>query len=376
MLPPSQDNGADMRIWPGTKLGDFSISSAYSLICGHGNNDKDPFWKKIWQIEAPERVRSLIWRINHGRLPTNEKRHKWGLSSPYCYHYYDKIESIIHVLRDCPLASLMWVNLLAPQSLVHFFSTDLISWVKDNLIRDWGRDNSFQWSSIWAQGCALLWKWRNEGIFKDNFIRPHNPWSVIIHYVSCYKMACSSSSVVVEPPKVQRLIRWFPPPTGSVCVNTDGASKAINGAAGCGGLIRDEHGVWLGGFAMNLGSCSAFVAELWGVLQIIRLAHRKGFTSISLQFDSQSVASILQGAHLGNTSGYSIVTQIRKLLHLPWQVSVQHIYREANKCADAMANIGCNSDWGISFFDNPPPQVASLMLFDVMGGSSPRFIPA
>jgi hypothetical protein len=51
-----------------------------------------------------------------------------------------------------------------------------------------------------------------------------------------------------------------------VKVNTDGTSKA-EGIAGCGGLIRDHRGHWLGGFAKFVGVSSAFVAvaELWGV---------------------------------------------------------------------------------------------------------------
>jgi hypothetical protein len=43
-----------------------------------------------------------------------------------------------------------------------------------------------------------------------------------------------------------------------VKVNTDGTSKD-EGIAGCGGLIRDHRGHWLGGFAKFVGVSSAFV---------------------------------------------------------------------------------------------------------------------
>jgi hypothetical protein len=32
-------------------------------------------------------------------------------------------------------------------------------------------------------------------------------------------------------------------------------------------VIRYSNSVWRGGFAKNLGICSAYVAELWGVLE-------------------------------------------------------------------------------------------------------------
>ncbi|MCI43937.1 ribonuclease H protein [Trifolium medium] len=51
----------------------------------------------------------------------------------------------------------------------------------------------------------------------------------------------------------------------------DGAYKEES-VAGCGGVIRDNNGVTVlkGGFGKNLGICSAYVAELWGVLEGLR----------------------------------------------------------------------------------------------------------
>lgn len=34
---------------------------------------------------------------------------------------------------------------------------------------------------------------------------------------------------------------------------------------GCGGVVRDEHGGWVAGFARHIGSTSSFVTELWGL---------------------------------------------------------------------------------------------------------------
>ncbi|MCI56436.1 ribonuclease H protein, partial [Trifolium medium] len=60
---------------------------------------------------------------------------------------------------------------------------------------------------------------------------------------------------------MQALIAWKVPKPGWVSLNTDGTSKNML-RAGCGGLIRDEVGVWKGGFPKNLKRCNAYVAEL------------------------------------------------------------------------------------------------------------------
>jgi hypothetical protein len=52
----------------------------------------------------------------------------------------------------------------------------------------------------------------------------------------------------------------------------DLSSKDEN-KAGCGGLIRGSGGgEWLGGFSKFAGSCSAYIAELWGVFEGLKYA--------------------------------------------------------------------------------------------------------
>lgn len=52
--------------------------------------------------------------------------------------------------------------------------------------------------------------------------------------------------------KKQIMIKWKPPEPGWCNMNSDGSALSINGRAGSGGLIRDEHGRWIVGFARNL----------------------------------------------------------------------------------------------------------------------------
>ncbi|MCI88056.1 ribonuclease H protein, partial [Trifolium medium] len=69
---------------------------------------------------------------------------------------------------------------------------------------------------------------------------------------------------------------WKPPEENYVKLNTDGACKEGGRRAGCGGVIRGNQGEWLGDFVKGVGYCNAFVAELWGVLEGLRLAQRLG----------------------------------------------------------------------------------------------------
>lgn len=88
-------------------------------------------------------------------------------------------------------------------------------------------------------------------------------------------------------------IRWRPPQVHWVKLNTDGACKGGN-IAGCGGIIRGSDGEWIGGFAKFIGDCSAFVVELWGVLEGLRYVRRMGYTLVELNVDCVSVEKTIK----------------------------------------------------------------------------------
>lgn len=66
--------------------------------------------------------------------------------------------------------------------------------------------------------------------------------------------------------RVNRMIAWTPPSVGWVKLNMDGALHGNPGLATGGGVLRDGEGQWIQGFTLNIGVCSAPLAELWGGL--------------------------------------------------------------------------------------------------------------
>ncbi|PNX83094.1 ribonuclease H [Trifolium pratense] len=92
---------------------------------------------------------------------------------------------------------------------------------------------------------------------------PMYPVHHILKMTEDYTQALSSSSTVMMREERVSMIGWLPPKENFVKLNTDGANKD-NMVAGCGGVIQDCQGEWIGGFAKCVGVCSAFVVEIWG----------------------------------------------------------------------------------------------------------------
>lgn len=62
------------------------------------------------------------------------------------------------------------------------------------------------------------------------------------------------------------MISWAQTDLGWFKLNTDGASRGNPVLAAAGGVIRNNDGKCCRGFALNIGRCTAQLAELWGDL--------------------------------------------------------------------------------------------------------------
>jgi hypothetical protein len=59
-----------------------------------------------------ERVSLFILIILHERSMTNFQGSQMTIGSPWCVHCETEVETILHVLSDCPIAMALWINLV------------------------------------------------------------------------------------------------------------------------------------------------------------------------------------------------------------------------------------------------------------------------
>lgn len=77
-----------------------------------------------------------------------------GLTSDVVYQLSaNDIEDLLHLIRDCPFASEVWLTLLPPHLCSKFFLLGLLEWIEWNV---WGTDllsTSENWTEKWAMVC-------------------------------------------------------------------------------------------------------------------------------------------------------------------------------------------------------------------------------
>jgi hypothetical protein len=106
----------------------------------------------------------------------------------------------------------------------------------------------------------------------------------------------------------------------------------------------------------------------------LKYARSLGYTIIDLIVDSIIVAQAIQTGRSRSIMGHSLVKHIRQLMCLNWDVSVAHVFCEANYYVDTLVNYGCSIDNGILYFDVCPSQLRHLLLDDIMGITTPMII--
>ncbi|KAJ8746843.1 hypothetical protein K2173_003849 [Erythroxylum novogranatense] len=147
------------------------------------------------------------------------------------------------------------------------------------------------------------------------------------------------------------------------------------GLAGCGGVVRDFTGNWVCGFATHLGICTSMVAELNGLLEGLNCAWDSGCRRLIVEMDSLSCVQLIRGS-LVNLRLAGLLSKIRAMLQREWVVQVTHVYREANRLADLLANIAVLSSTRRRTWWFPPAAVLSILIQDRQEVAWPRFVRA
>ena len=118
-IPLSRSLPDDKLIWMGNNRGEFTVKSAYHLAhslvksreeaeCSNGDPFK-PFWKILWRLKLPAKVKIFVWQACVNGLPTRDKVCSLGISSNFeCPICGKDSENVHHALLHCDFANRVW----------------------------------------------------------------------------------------------------------------------------------------------------------------------------------------------------------------------------------------------------------------------------
>lgn len=367
---------SDRMSWSESSDGMFTVRSAYQMLTRdeEERQNMEKFFTRVWMLLVPERVRVFLWLATHQVLMTNVERRRRHLSdSGLCQVCKSGEETILHILRDCPAMEGIWRRLVPRGRLQSFFAKSLLEWLHHNM-GDEIVIGGNPWATVFGLATWWGWKWRCGNVFGVNgkcrdrvrFIK-----ELATEVSQAFSVMRGAPTGVI---RVERQIAWSPPSEGWIKLNTDGASRGNPGLASAGGVLRDGSGVWRGGFALNIGICSAPLAELWGVYYGLYIAWEQGITRLELEVDSEIVVGFLQTG-ISDTHPLSFLVRLcHGFISRDWIVRIAHVYREANRLADGLANYAFILLLGFHLFPTRVDELSSILLEDANGTTRPRSV--
>lgn len=102
------EEAIDTVYWNGSTSGCFTITSTLKIIRGELDLGAVANWNFVWKLQVPQRIRFFLWLALHNRLMTNVNRFIRKLSDdPRCLACGEVEESVEHILRKCPTATMV-----------------------------------------------------------------------------------------------------------------------------------------------------------------------------------------------------------------------------------------------------------------------------
>lgn len=122
-------------------------------------------------------------------------------------------------------------------------------------------------------------------------------------------------------------------------INIDGGSRGNPGPAAYGVLIRDPRGEVVAKLKKYIGRSTNNVAEYYGLIAAMDYAQSHGVRAIRVESDSELLVKQMRGLYKVKSADLQpLYERAQKMSKAFDSFHIDHVYREQNREADALAN--------------------------------------
>lgn len=158
--------------------------------------------------------------------------------------------------------------------------------------------------------------------------------------------------------------------------NIDGASRGNPGPASYAVVLRDPEGKIVLELAKNIGRETNNVAEYFALLAALDYAIMHGIASLRIRSDSELLVRQMQGVYKVKSPDLKpLQERAAKLARQLQYFAIEHVGRELNKDADALANVALDAG-GTAKIEKRIAESAAPTPEDVAQSKLPRALRA
>ncbi|PKI72083.1 hypothetical protein CRG98_007540 [Punica granatum] len=342
----------DAIIWGLSHDGQLNTKSAYLLHFDHQISPEDS-WDWLWKCLTLPCICYFTWLCHKERLPTTSLLAQRGLLiAPHCLRCPSELKTVDHILWSCPTTHSFWQHMQIPPSKLGTLTAPIKDWLSYNIASSQASYLHIPWGVLFTFAIWHLWKNKNSQVFSTKALQS----SLVDFTIQATVEYYASQAKPPRKPHLTIQVYWEAPPDGYYKLNFDGCSKGNSGIARARGLIRDSLGRWVRGFYMNLGRTTSPIAELKALRQGLIMVKECGISNLIVDIDAKLILSWVWG-NSSNTVLTNLIDDCKGLYRHFDAIIPKHTYREANKCADHLANLRANQPNFLVTFPLSPPSI-------------------
>lgn len=224
------------------KLGYHKESSGFSSLQHQSEHPLKKWWKYVWNLSIPPKIRIFSWRAAKNIIPTahNLKMHHVPLSG-LCSLCHKNFATTSHCLLLCDFARKGWKNtmfwdFLAPLRNVSFLECGLVL-VEELTKTDFEVFAVLCWG-VWYDTCKIIHSpnLSNRGINMD--------WPISM--LDAFRLSSNRGNSVKTLNPLLGNIKWLAPVGFRLRLDVDAGCKVVEQLACVAAVIRNSKGELLG----------------------------------------------------------------------------------------------------------------------------------
>ncbi|CAN1151467.1 Putative ribonuclease H protein At1g65750 [Linum perenne] len=326
----------DGRLWHHSKCGNYTVRSGYKLIM-HSLVPRPHLatagpWNNIWGLEAPPRLKTFLWRVARGVLPTRLSLQNRHIRVPTeCGLCNRDIENSWHLFLNCPVARQCWdvggyTSIIEDGMGRSESMQDWVFFLAEHVDAIKAAEITAILNSIWRERNSRVWTEKATlpiAIVRDG-LESLKSWINVRH---------ASKTTHVRSPSCGK---WHPPPNNVLKCNIDAAVFGREGRRGVGIVIRGTDGA-LQTYRMSAydGVPTATECEALALLEAVTWAGQLNLGATLFEVDSQVVADAVRAGTGDVTEFGGLIRSICHQLRDSW--NVVFVRRTGNSAAHLLA---------------------------------------
>lgn len=150
------------------------------------------------------------------------------------------------------------------------------------------------------------------------------------------------------------------PPAGVYIANIDGGSRGNPGPAAYAVVLRDPNGTIILELAKQFGRDTNNVAEYYALLAALDYATAHGIRALRIRSDSELLVRQMQGVYKVKSADLKpLHERASKISRQLSYFAIEHVRRELNSEADALANVALDRGAGAREIRNEKPSAGA-----------------